>query len=326
MARCISPESIPHPHGNRRGMRLTVPCGRCVNCFNNRRADWTIRMLEELKVCNTAKFVTITYNDQNLIWTDPFSEIDVRGRYFEGALATLSKDELKAYLKRLKTKVDRIYERKGDDSVERAVRLPVKYYFVGEYGPKSLRPHYHGIIFNLPKNSDNILIDTWSIGTGKYVMNAVKGIPLEKKEPLGFLHIGKVTQASIHYVTKYILDALLDTNVFSDLKDSKGDWIVEKPFSLMSKGLGASYVEKNKSYHSVREVPYYTLPGNIKKRIPRYFRDKMFNEKQKERFKEESEKEMVKKEEKLREHNTNEHIEYEAHKKNVIKKVRNKKL
>lgn len=61
----------------------------------------------------------------------------------------------------------------------------LRYYVVGEYGTKTNRAHYHSILFNLHSDIVPDLDRIWSHG-----------------------HIlaGSVTPASIHYVTKYVIN------------------------------------------------------------------------------------------------------------------------
>lgn len=283
---------------------MIVPCGKCVNCFQNRRASWTIRMLEELKDARTSKFVTITYNDNTI----PLIEVD--GKIYK----TLDKEAIRAYLKRLKIKVDRWYDSRGDDSLEKALRRPVKYFLVGEYGPKTFRPHYHVIFYNLPKNFNKWLLDAWYVKSG------------DNKIAAGFVHVGEVTQASIHYTTKYILDGLLTTGNFSSLKNSKGEWIVEKPFNLISNGIGADYVKKMANYHNRTENSFYTFQGGKRKALPRYYKDKIFNEYQKINFAEEAEKEQWKKDDEERKRGIEKYVEYEGKKVNVMKFSKMRKI
>lgn len=61
----------------------------------------------------------------------------------------------------------------------------LRYYSVGEYGTLTQRPHYHSIMFNLEPQVIARLDQIWSYG---------------------FVHVGEVTPASIHYVTKYVID------------------------------------------------------------------------------------------------------------------------
>ena len=43
-----------------------VPCGRCYACLTTRRNVWTFRILQELKVAESARFVTLTYTDETV--------------------------------------------------------------------------------------------------------------------------------------------------------------------------------------------------------------------------------------------------------------------
>lgn len=126
----------------------------------------------------------------------------------------------------------------------------IRYYLVGEYGSNSHRPHYHVIFFNLAKKDDELyamLLDTWQLGN---------------------VHIGKATPASINYTCKYVIQKQ---------EEYKG---IQSPFALMSKkpAIGSAYVEKLKHYHRIdTERNYVTKPGGTKVRMPRYYREKLYD-------------------------------------------------
>lgn len=82
-----------------------------------------MRIMQELEYWPFAVFVTLTYNNEELVKL-PLESID--------------KKELQNYFKRLRKNTNRI----------------IKYYACGEYGDKSGRPHYHAIIFGLDINND----------------------------------------------------------------------------------------------------------------------------------------------------------------------------
>lgn len=63
----------------------------------------------------------------------------------------------------------------------------VRYYTVGEYGTETDRPHYHSILFNVHPSVLMRLQLIWD-----------KGI----------VHQGNVEIASIHYVTKYVINRI----------------------------------------------------------------------------------------------------------------------
>jgi len=123
----------------------------------------------------------------------------------------------------------------------------IKYYCVGEYGSKTRRPHYHGIYFNIhPKTLQHIAKDGWDKGN---------------------VHVGSVTDKSINYVTKYIID-----------RDYEHE--DQKPFSMMSKGLGESYLQKNAKWHTDAMRGYMMHQGR-RIAMPRYYKDRIFSEEEK---------------------------------------------
>lgn len=84
----------------------------------------------------------------------------------------------------------------------------LKYFAVGEYGGRTYRPHYHIILFN----ADIKLIDqAWSLD-GK---------------PIGSLHYGDVSGASIGYCFKYLSKP---SRIPLHVNDDR-----QKEFTLMSK-------------------------------------------------------------------------------------------
>lgn len=68
-------------------------------------------------------FVTLTYNDENLVHTD-------------GDQATLAPEDATKFLKRFRKAIEPI---------------KIRYFLVGEYGDENNRPHYHLAIFNFPR-------------------------------------------------------------------------------------------------------------------------------------------------------------------------------
>lgn len=105
-----------------------VPCGTCLECRKLRVNSWFVRLLSELKHCDTAHFVTFTYDEHTI----PFSE---------NGLMTLDYTDFQKFMKRIR----KSYIKKED---KKAV-----YFLVGEYGSKTYRPHYHAIMFNVPQNA-----------------------------------------------------------------------------------------------------------------------------------------------------------------------------
>ena len=118
------------------GRKEFVPCGKCNFCLESRRAEWSFRLRQELKVSTSAHFLTLTYEDQKLPRT-------------ADGLGTLLKSDLQKFFKRLRK-----------ESVNK-----LRYYAVGEYGTNTERPHYHALLFNCEnKVLEETLVTVWSLG------------------------------------------------------------------------------------------------------------------------------------------------------------------
>lgn len=127
-----------------------------------------------------------------------------------------------------------------------------KYYLCGEYGSDSWRPHYHAIMFD------------------------VRPSDIEKAWGLGYVDIGYDCKAeAIAYTTKYICK---DKRVPAHAKD---DRLPE--FAVMSKNLGKNYLTPQViTWHRENKASYVVKEGGYTAPLPRYYRDFIFNEAQRE--------------------------------------------
>lgn len=127
----------------------------------------------------------------------------------------------------------------------------VRYYAVGEYGTKTYRPHYHLIMVS------DIVLDSVLVGNvWQY----------------GHNFIGTVTPSSMSYVAKYHVN--------------KTDYPagLEKPFVLMSKGIGRNYVNKMQDYHAESVERAYYSDYEVKKKLPRYWKNKLYSDVEREQI------------------------------------------
>lgn len=171
MAECLSPLSLPNPNGKSVRDRVIVPCNSCMNCLENRRADWSFRLFQEMKISSSAYFITMTYEDSKLPSID--------------GVPTLVKKDTQLFMKRLRKEHAKI----SSDSL--------RYYLVGEYGSKNKRPHYHMCLFNLDRRvTDNLAV----IPKNGYIDYKLSDVWTH-----GFVHLGRLEAGSIHYVTGYVL-------------------------------------------------------------------------------------------------------------------------
>lgn len=221
---CVSPISIPRPDGGGNADRLTVPCGRCAACMQRKREEWSYRLNQEWKVSKTSFFVTLTYAPETI--TKNASGVD-----------SVHKEHIQKFLKRL---------RKNTGQTD------IRYYMSSEYGPRTFRPHYHIILFNV-FDPDQI-IKAWK---------------------LGFCRIDPVNEARINYVTKYCITK------------SRYPENANKVFSLMSRkpGIGANYIETHRQWHDDDPTRMYAVyQGGRKTTLPRYYKDKIYRKETKEAF------------------------------------------
>lgn len=206
--RCPSPRFV-WPQGK----VIAVPCGKCLFCLQNKRNDWAMRLMQEHRYSDGAMFITLTYNE--------------KFRPEHG----VSKRHLQLFLKRLRKKVSHL-----------------RYYAVGEYGTKTLRPHYHAILFNC--SDDAFVRAAWSLNG----------------RAIGIVDIGKVNEASIRYVTKYVIQ--------------KGNVLEGQnpPFALMSRGygLGGRYLSDAMVAWHREDDRMYTIQYGQKNRLPRFYKDKIW--------------------------------------------------
>jgi hypothetical protein len=122
----------------------------------------------------------------------------------------------------------------------------IKYYACGEYGGRTKRPHYHAIMFDVPEKA------------------------VEKAWQKGNIDYGNVTPASIRYVTNYLVKSRMAA------EQLKGR---EPEFSLMSKKLGENYLTPEMiKWHKTELRNYAVSPNGTKISLPRYYREKIFNE------------------------------------------------
>jgi len=124
----------------------------------------------------------------------------------------------------------------------------IKYYAAGEYGSQGMRPHYHLIMFNIDEEA------------------------VRKAWTFGQIDFGTVTGASVAYTAKYINKGKMIP------VHSNDDRIPE--FSLMSKGIGKSYMTPAVVAYHKADVSrnYVILDGGVKVSLPRYFREKIYDE------------------------------------------------
>lgn len=262
---CDSPLSIrydpPRPDG-KGGFIYWFPadCGKCLNCLNKRKRQWSYRMAEEQKNAYSSYFVTLTYEDNHITYGDNGYTANKNDhmlfikwlKYYEGKKALDRRKEISM------EELDR--RRRGIKEDKKLL-----YFGVIEYGDKKGRPHMHYILFNV-RDINNINL-AWSeqvrIAKGLYKPGSQKGI----------VQVDECNINTIDYTLKYMLKHPGEM----DRKDKQR----EKAF--MSKGLGLNAVDDEM-------LKYIKRPdGNslINQRggrlaVPRYYSKKFLTDEERE--------------------------------------------
>lgn len=241
--KCHSPYII-NAADNQHGVDIPANCGRCAYCTKRRIGEWAFRMMQELKVSQSAYFVTLTYDPRSL----PYSKKGFK---------TLKKEDLQNFFKRL-----RYYHSKQGlytDRIQSKIfdKQKIKYFACGEYGGKTKRPHYHAIIYNAHVQD---IYKAWGeIPDEDGVMN-----------PAGTIYIGTVNVATCRYVAKYIQK--------QNTKPYPWPWDGVPEYMVNSNGIGKSYLTPAiKKWHKKGyDRNYCTYPNGVKTSMPRYYRDKIW--------------------------------------------------
>lgn len=158
---CKNPYMLAGKYSNSLASAVPCPCGQCMPCRINRRRVWTLRILLESFMHQYSTFLTLTYAPEHI-----------------PSGGTLVPRDVQLFLKRLR----------------KSVPVKLRYFFVGEYGDLTERPHYHAALFGLPPTALDIVSLAW---------------------PLGHVMLGDLTPNSARYVAGYV------TKKMTSLDDSR---------------------------------------------------------------------------------------------------------
>ena len=141
---------------------VQLKCGKCKECLIEKTIEMKNRLLEELKINPDAYFLTLTYDEKHK--------------------KDLNKRDMQLFLKRYR-KIQKL-----------------RYFYVGELGEKTKRPHYHAIIYTkLPKDLKE------SNATTKQGFKQYESEEITKLWGNGLIKICKMDKGLIGYIVKYML-------------------------------------------------------------------------------------------------------------------------
>ena len=222
---------------------IYVPCGHCKSCAMNKQSDWSTRLEFESKSFpkQSVLFVGLSYNDEHL-----------------PEYGSLCKRDLQLFMKRLRKW---LYPRK------------CRFFAAGEYGDQHMRPHFHVILFGVTESD----LKTYQA----FYSHKVKGLVAFSDlwsvggKPIGRITIQRILPIHFAYVAKYATKRLT-----GDMAKSFEDYSGMIPeFVQMSRNPGIGREECERRIERLkRDGAIWVKPG-IYKRLPRYFLDIVFSDK-----------------------------------------------
>lgn len=254
---CLNPQTVIGPDGP-----ITYSCGSCSVCIGKRNSMWRSKLNYALDACQYPVFITLTYANQHLPkvyydeekqfvtdivhtngsgesvsllddWKEKYtiqhqkfnfkdaphyvSERHHNNFIFNGdpCFAVCLKKDVQDFIKRVRINLKRHSLSMGRDN-------SFTYFICSEYGPKTFRPHYHGVLFF----NDHAIAQLFERELCESSWKKSDKCSNSNREPIAKAIYNKSGAAA--YVSKYI------TSV-SDLPFALRNRFF-KPFYLFSKG------------------------------------------------------------------------------------------
>lgn len=222
-----------------------IPCGRCLGCRIDKSIDWATRLSCEVLEHSPDEcyFLTLTYDNDHV----PTATLP------DGSSAmTLSSNDVTLFIKRFRSRFP--------DST-------LRYFYCGEYGPRTYRPHYHFISLGI--RIPDLVPYSRNFQGDLYFTSRL----MDELWPHGHTIIGDVTWESCAYVARYTTKKLGNGPDF----ERAG---LYPEFARMSRrpGIGSSYFDNN--FERIYSHDKVVLPstGNLRSCTPPRYFDKKFEE------------------------------------------------
>lgn len=255
---------VPVPKDNR---VKTVPigCGKCIECCNQKKREWQVRLYEEIKTNKDGIFITLTFSNQSIrkiirhikkVKVTKKDDTDInnikyhrvkkyettpKGYDLDNAIAT---EAIRLFLERWRKKYKRT----------------LRHWIVTELGHEGTENiHMHGIVWT-NKGIEEVK-RVWQYGF----------VWPRKDEDLKY---NFVTLRTVNYVVKYISKQDLDHKEYM-------------PKILTSAGIGKGYMERLDAilnqYNPFGETnEAYRTPTGHKQKLPIYYRNHIYSENERE--------------------------------------------
>lgn len=215
---------------------MPYPCGKCVACLHNQQDSWAIRLNEEAKHTERHEFIydTLTFSPQGMpyqVLTEVPDDVspearELLSRYSKEYARVVGEcvDFVVPYVTR---DIIRDWIRRGRELFvfHHGYRPAWKYVVFMEYGPKTSRPHFHLMFFNITL-SDYVqyLKKPWRRQYGFTKTQLVSNDSQKGRDCVS------------RYVSKYCSKGVFESPLVKFQ-------LAPKPFHCISRGIGKGYVD-----------------------------------------------------------------------------------
>lgn len=190
---CLDPQVIYNRYTRE---KVVTACRHCPSCVNQKRYEWSQRLLEESRHHRYSVFFTLSVDDSNTEFVRvidnhlildgvdiadirPFLNHDITylpdgsdvtcttpvWMYLKrrNVLPVVDKREVQKFMKRLRWHINKDFSQIND-----IYSNEIRYFICSEYGPLTFRPHYHGILFfdrpQIGRDLYSYLCSAWPYG------------------------------------------------------------------------------------------------------------------------------------------------------------------
>lgn len=227
-----------------------VPCSKCVGCRLDYSKSWAIRCMHESSLYEHNSFVTLTYNDF----------------YNDRNGGSLNYGDVTLFLKRLRKAIDTRY---SDYSFLTDDSRKIRYFYCGEYGSKTFRPHFHILFFNLSFGDE--LLHTVRNGFKLFTSDTLSSFWTDpvSRDSYGHTATGSLTTASAAYVARYTVKKALQGDQLVYFNSDTGEFLTpEKVIMSRSPGIGKDWYDL---YGRTSHLSDFVVVDGRKVRMPRYY-------------------------------------------------------
>lgn len=243
-----------------------IKCGKCEGCRIDKSREWANRLLLEKEYYpdDQCWFVTLTYDQDHV----PMSAYGNPDTGEATPVMTLSKRDHQLFMKRLR----------------KNAKVPIRFFGCGEYGPQTMRPHLHYILFGLQLADlvpygkgeagfmyyqSNWLTSQWSIRKAPTRQGCVTPLSADPDyfcDPLGRVLVSPASWQTFAYVARYTTKKLYGAEA-----EYYETFNIEAPFLVMSQGIGDRWFHDHPDVYDFEYINVKTPTGGKKFRPPHRF-------------------------------------------------------